>query len=68
MQGGWAEQLATTPSSCEEHPLFLNQSITCLPAALLLGYRRRLGYRTASTEFNAPLYFLMVHEQVESLI
>ena len=27
----------------------------------------RLGYRTASTEANEPLYFLLVHDRVESL-
>lgn len=26
---------------------------------------RRLGYRTASTEKNEPLYFLMVHQKIE---
>lgn len=32
-----------------------------------LSFACRLGYRTASTEVNEPLYFLMVQDRLDSL-
>ncbi|KAI3429313.1 hypothetical protein D9Q98_005408 [Chlorella vulgaris] len=59
-RSGWPQPRAHLPP--------FHDGFTDYLRAVAPGVYVGLGYRTASTEFNAPLYFLMVHEQVESLI
>ena len=39
-----------------------------LPLQVAPGVYVGLGYRTRATEVNEPLYFLMVHDRIESLL
>lgn len=47
-------------------PTEASPSLPCCRPATATPPPARLGYRTAATEKNKPLYFLMVHQRVEA--
>lgn len=46
----------------------LDTVLSFAPLQVAPGVYVGLGYRTRATEVNEPLYFLMVHDRIESLL